>query len=214
MEFTKETRLALLENGKRDLNRIQQHDDSFKEIYMDGVLKEITEIDGREGSYGIFLHSLALSQNQTLALEEKSSEDFIEQEEDMLKYDVAAGILTKNVGIDSKVILSTAPGIEKVPFPRNERIRASTHIINDKMRIVSHGKAEDMLKKCKFVVVNSKPVKISRKINKIINLTLEGMLDRGLDVYALAIKDVNIKKDSKGVYRYSKDYSLVAFMGI
>lgn len=218
MDDTKDDEMILKDKDDILVTNGETIENTFKEIYIDGILKNSKNIDGKEGSYGIFIHSLALTESNDKYLTMPMNEDAGIAEKvingDMLKYSRAANLFTKAVGIDKSIIEATAPKVDEIPFGEKSTIKASTHLINDKMRVVSYGEAVEMLKKCKFVVVNSKPVRITRKIYKTIYYTLEDMLFRGLNVYALAIKDISIKKDVKGYYRYSKDYSLVAFMGI
>lgn len=156
------------------------------------------------------MHSLILSSSQGIRplklLESNPYEDI---------YGDAAESYIESNGFNSRVIMSVVPKISEVDIPGAPEINASAYLMNGKVRVVSRGEAVEVLKRCSFVIINSRIMKVTRKIARSTMQAIEQMLSKGLQVYALAIKDMSLKSDRfKNMDRFQRDYALVALVGI
>lgn len=149
-----------------------------QEVFVDGNVKSGLIISEYVGSYGILMHSLALSS--------KVREEF-SNENDRFK-DVVSEYTRLN-GFDSEFISSTAPKINTIEI--DEDIKTSAHLINRRVRLLSTGSAIKLIKRCSYIILNSKLVKMTRKIARETWFAFEEMIKKGLKVYAIAIKDLN-----------------------
>ena len=112
-----------------------------EEIYLDGKLKKAEDVDEEEKSYGIFMHSLVLSNYAEVMRVNNKRVSLVgdEQEKAIFYY-------TEQKGFDKSLIESIAPKVEELTFEYDDSIKVSTHLINEKMRIVSKGTPEELLK--------------------------------------------------------------------
>ncbi len=154
------------------------------EVYLDGELKKAEVIDEHEKSYGIFMHSVILSNNSTVIKSGKEVEVIGDEQEK------AISLFTLNKGFDKSLFDVIAPKIADVNLENEICLKPSVHLINDKLRVVTKGNAPEVLKKCSYVLIDSKFVKLTRKLMRSINEAYRKMLDEGLRVYAIAIKDL------------------------
>jgi len=202
-------------------NKIQQVDflDALKkntpdklkvgEIYLDGKLKKAEDVDEEEKSYGIFMHSLVLSNYAEVMRVNNNQISLIgdEQEKAIFYY-------AEQKGFDKSLIESIVPKVEELTFEYDDSIRVSTHLINEKMRIVSKGTPEELLKRCSHILLDSRFVKTTRKIYKEVNRVLNDMINRCCIVYALAIKDMYEVSKNVNIDTYVSGMTLVALIGM
>ncbi len=166
-------------------NRTEKRKPTVCEVYLDGELKKAEVIDEHEKSYGIFMHSVILSNNSTVIKSGKEVEVIGDEQEK------AISLFTLNKGFDKSLFDIIAPKIADVNLENEICLKPSVHLINDKLRVVTKGNAPEVLKKCTYVLIDSKFVKLTRRLMRGINEAYRKMLDRGLRVYAIAIKDIS-----------------------
>jgi len=194
---------------------------SVKEVYLDGKLKKAECINDDEKSFGIFMHSLILS-NYVEVMKVNNSQVRVIGDE----YEKAIFNYTASKGFDKMLIESIAPRVEGLNFEcDNENksksksesindIKVSAHIINEKIRIISKGTPDNLLKRCSFILLDSKFVKMTRRIYRDINYVLRDMIKRCVNVYAIAIKDMAKIVESLNYDMYVDDMALVALVGM
>lgn len=182
---------------------------SLNEVYLDGKLKSADLIDEDEKSFGIFMHSLILSNYAEVMMVDNKPVDVIgnDYEKAIYRYTVAKGF-------DKQFIESIAPKVTDLSFGSENNVRVSTHIINDKLRIVSKGTPDELMKKCSYILLDSKFVKITRRIYRGVNDVLKDMLDRCVNVYAIALKDISEISKAMKLEAYVEDMTLVALIGM
>jgi magnesium-transporting ATPase (P-type) len=180
-----------------------------EEIYLDGKLKKAEDVDEKEKSYGIFMHSLVLSNYAEVMRVNNNQVSLVgdEQEKAIFYY-------TEQKGFDKNLIERIAPKVEELTFGYEDNIKVSTHLINEKMRIVSKGTPEELLKRCSHILLDSKFVKATRKVYKEVNRVLNDMINRCCVVYALAIKDMYKVSQNVNVDAYVNGMTLVALIGM
>ncbi|NLP13477.1 MAG: hypothetical protein GX383_03125 [Clostridium sp.] len=180
-----------------------------EEIYLDGKLKKAEDVDEEEKSYGIFMHSLVLSNYAEVMRVNNKRVSLVgdEQEKAIFYY-------TEQKGFDKSLIESIAPKVEELTFEYDDSIKVSTHLINEKMRIVSKGTPEELLKRCSHMLLDSKFVKVTKKLYKEINRVLNDMINRCSIVYALAIKDMYKVSRGVNIDAYVNGMTLVALIGM
>ncbi|HOM02167.1 MAG TPA: hypothetical protein PLH43_04995 [Acetivibrio sp.] len=179
-----------------------------EEIYLDGKLKKAEDVDEEEKSFGIFMHSLVLSNYAEVINVNHKRLDIIHDEKEK-----AIFYYTEEKGFDKSLIESIVPKVEAFSLKGNS-LKVSTHIINEKMRIISRGTPDELMKRCSYILMDSKIVKKTRKIYKEVNGVLNDMIKRCCTVYALAIKDVSKADIITNVDAYVNGMTLVALIGM
>lgn len=182
---------------------------SVSEIYLDGKLKEADLISEDEKSYGIFMHSLILSNYAEVMKINSNKVNVIGNE-----YEKAIFYYTASKGFDKSLIEGIAPKVSELSFEYDHELRVSTHLINDKMRIISKGTPEELLKRCPYILLDSKFVRMTRRFFREVNHVLLGMVGRCQNVYAIAIKDISQISKAINIDTYVDDMTLVALVGI
>lgn len=182
---------------------------AVNEIYLDGKLKKAELIDEDEKSYGIFMHSLVLS-NYAEVMKISGTEEGIVGDE----YEKAIFHYAASKGFNKNFIETIAPKVDELTFEDNDNFKVSAHLINEKTRIVSKGTPEKLLRRCSYILLDSTFVKITRKLYKQLSSVLFEMLIRCKTVYAIAIKDISNTSSSRKVDNHVSDMTLVAFVGL
>ncbi|NMB34078.1 MAG: hypothetical protein GX992_07610 [Clostridium sp.] len=180
-----------------------------EEIYLDGRLKKAEEIDEEEKSFGIFMHSLVLSNYTEVMRVNNKQIDIAESEQEKAIFYYA-----QQKGFDKNLIESIAPKVEELTFEGEDSIKASTHLINEKIRIISKGTPDKLLRRCSYILMDSKIVERTRKLYGEINHILSKMIERCCVVYALAIKDMHKASKDLNLDTYVNGMTLVALIGM
>lgn len=190
-------------------NQTRTSNIAVNEIYLDGKLKKAELIDEDDKSYGIFMHSLILS-NYAEVMKVSNSQVNITGDE----VEKAIFNYTASRGFDKKLIENIAPKVDDLTFECENPIHVTTHLINDKMRIISKGTPQELLRRCTYILSDSKFVKLTRRMLREVNEVLQDMLLRCMSVYAIAIKDLSEIQEVLATDRYVNDMTLVALVGI
>lgn len=179
------------------------------EVYLDGKLIKAEYVDEEEKSFGIFMHSLILSNYAEVIKINNKEVNVIGDEYEKAIFHYAA-----SKGFDKKLIESIAPKVNELTFEYDNNLKVSTHLINEKLRIVSKGTPEELLKRCSHILMDSKFVKVTRKIYKEVNTVLKEMLERCVSVYAIALKDVSSISKVLSKDKYINHMTLVGLVGM
>lgn len=182
---------------------------AVSEIYLDGKLKKAEDIDDRDKSYGIFMHSLILSNYAEMMNVNNPCCGITEQD-----YEHAISHYSASKGFNEQLIASIAPKVDAADLENGDHIGSTAHLINNNVRIVSKGSPNELLKRCSYILVDSRFEKITRKVKRNLNDVLLGMLDRCNAVYALAISDNAELYHVLGNYLHIQDMTLVALVGL
>lgn len=178
-----------------------------EEVYLDGKLQKAEFIDEDEKSFGIFMHSLILSNYVEVMKVNCNQINLIGDE-----YEKAIFYYTASKGFDKDLMESIAPKMDEITY--NKNLRATTHLINEQTRIVSKGTPEELLRRCSYILLDSRFVKVTRRIFREINDVLGDMLKRCINVYAIAIKDVSKASEILSMNVSIDDMTLVALVGM
>lgn len=181
----------------------------ISEIYLDGKVKKAELIDEDEKSYEIFMHSLILS-NYAEVIKVSNGEANIIGDD----IEKAVFSYTSSKGFNKSLIDSIAPKVADISLSEDDSLKASAHAINEKVRIVSKGRPDEILARCSYILRDSRFVKVTRRICREVNYMLLGMLSRCQEVYALAIKDISELSEMLAPDAYVKDMALVALIGM
>jgi magnesium-transporting ATPase (P-type) len=176
------------------------------EVYLDGELKKAEVIDESDKSYGIFMHSVILSNNSQVIKTGNHEVKVIGDEQEK-----AISLFTLNKGFDKSLFDSIAPKIAEVNLENEICLKPSVHLINNKLRIVTKGNTQQLLQRCSYVLIDSKFVKLTRRMLRSINEAYRTMVEEGLKVYAVAIKDL-----ARASELITKEFSLnqMVFVGL
>ena len=178
------------------------------EVYIDGALKKAEVIDDNIKSFGIFMHSLILSNSDKTNGISKYNE-FMKDESEK-----AITLFTLNKGFDKKLFESIAPKVSDFDEDIETEFEPSVHLINEKLRVIAKGNPAELLKRCSYVLIDSKYVKLTRRLIKEINNAFKTMVEGGLKVYALAIKDLSEFSETLKKDIISNEMTFVALVGI
>lgn len=179
---------------------------AVSEVYLDGKLKKAELVD-EDKSFGIFMHSLVLS-NYAEVMKVNDGINIIGDE-----FEKAIFHYAKLKGFDKDLIESIAPKVD-IDIVRDENLKVSAHMINENVRIISKGTPDQLLSRCAYILMDSKFLKITRRVYREVNGILNDMIKRCQGVYAIAIKDMSkIPKSFCGDI-YVNDMTLVALVGV
>lgn len=201
-------KLVTLNEGLKDING-NGIETVIDEIYLDGKLKSAQSIDDSEKSYGIFMHSLILSNFENSIGIDNNEPKLSNNETERA---ISSFIVSK--GFNKGVINSIAPRIAYLAFENENVLKVSTHKINEKLRFVTRGMPELLVRRCSYILAESKFVKLTRRIFREINDVIKNMANRGLSVFALAIKDLSGPPECLDFDIIANDMALVALVGI
>lgn len=187
------------------------------ELFIDGYLINGGMLSGNEKSFGILMHSLSLGSRMNLR-QIASMEDVFRlssgvEPTNFGAFDDAVNAYLRKNGFDSQLIANLTPRISEVEIDENcHSLQAAAYQMNGKIRVVSRGTAQELLKRCTHVIVDSRAVKITRKLAASIMSALYAMQEKGRAVYAVAVKDMRIMTDIGS--NKSNGYTLVAMLGV
>ncbi len=179
----------------------------INEIYLDGKLNRAELIDDREKSFGIFIHSLILSNSDYISGTDIENINSGEIEGAISKFTVSKGF-------DKGLIESVAPKIADLTFENEKDMRVSTHLINGRLRFITRGMPDELLKRCTYVLFESKLVKLTRRIFREVNDAWKNMVNKGLEVFALGIKDFSNLPERLELDIIADNMALVALVGV
>ncbi|MCX7920910.1 MAG: hypothetical protein N3B21_02620 [Clostridia bacterium] len=182
---------------------------SVVDIYIDGKLKKAHLVDDKEKGFGIFMHSLILTNSARII---SNGNEKLLIASDSYEKSIARYILSK--GFNKPLIESLAPKVSELTLNPDKNLKASAYLINESIRLISKGSTEDLLSKCSFTLLDSKFTKLTRKSLFKINNAINIMMNKGLKVYALAVKDIEIFSKMMDIENISNHMSLVALIGI
>ncbi|RCX13550.1 cation transport ATPase-like protein [Anaerobacterium chartisolvens] len=202
-------RNSLIRSQREDLASKSTPVIRVNEVYLDGSLKEASLIDEDQKSFGIFMHSLILSNYAEVIQVNNQQIDVIGDD-----YEKAILSYTESKGFDKKLIESIAPKVAGLSFESEDNLKVSAHLINEKVRILSKGTPEKLLERCSYILMDSKFVKVTRKIFREVNGVLGDMLKRCSNVYAIALKDTSKLSGVLSMDTYVKEMTLVALIGM
>jgi magnesium-transporting ATPase (P-type) len=179
------------------------------EVYLNGELKEAELVSDRSTSYGVFMHTLTLS-NESKIINCTPGKYEVSGSED----EKAMALYSLNRGFNKNLIESLVPRVSECVLDKEAELGSAIYSLNEKYRIVSKASPVELMRHCVYVVTDSGIVKLSRKIVKEINKAFWFMVEKGLKVYALAIKDVTDINDSLEDKSISRDMIFVGMIGI
>lgn len=156
------------------------------EVYIDGNRKSAELVDENVKSYGMFMHSLVLSNtisgDPASALKSSIAKD--ENEMAITRY-------TYGKGFNKKLLDTIAPKMEEIIINPETDLRPSIHHINEKYRVIAKGSPIELIQRCTYVLMDTKCVRLTRRVMNDIQEVFWGMVSKGLKVYALAIRDLS-----------------------
>lgn len=179
------------------------------EVYLDGELKEAEFVNERSTSYGVFMHTLTLCNESKITNYTRGKFEVTGSE-----YEKAIAWYALNRGYNKNLIESVVPRVSECVLDEEASLGSSIYSINEKYRIISKASPVELMRHCIYVLTDAGIVKLSRKIAKEINKAFWFMIEKGLKVYALAIKDITDINDSLEDKSISRDMIFVGMVGI
>ncbi|MCX7923326.1 MAG: hypothetical protein N3B21_15150 [Clostridia bacterium] len=182
---------------------------SVSEVFIDGKLRKAESLDDTEKGFGVFMHSLILT-NSAKIINNGKEKLFLSRD----GYEKAIASYTLSKGFNKNLIENLAPKISELTLDPDKNIKATAHLINESLRLVSRGSPDELIKRCTHILLDSKPTKLTRRLSREINEALTIMFEKGLKVYALAVKDIEKFSEMLDIENVSNGMSLVALVGI
>lgn len=178
------------------------------EVYIDGRRREAELVDENVKSYGMFMHTLVLSS----AYSESGSTG-----ENVALTDVNEKAIIRfaySKGFDKKLIDTIAPKMGEIEISPETDLHPSVHQINEKLRVVAKGSPIELIQRCSYVLKDTQFIKLTRGVLHEIYDTFWAMVDQGLKVYALAIRDFSdgVQTDDRG--KMATDMAFVALVAV
>lgn len=155
------------------------------EVFLDGKLNKAELVDDKAKSFGIFMHSLILSNNSKVVKTGKNEVEISGDENER-----AITLFTLDRGFDKNLIDNIAPKVTDLDNNFGIDLRPSIHSVNNKLRIVAKGNPMELIQKCAYVLMDLKIEHITRKLLSNINAVYNTMISKGQTVYAIVIKDI------------------------
>lgn len=177
-------------------------------VFLDRKLEKAEQIDENGKSFGVFMHSLILSNYTEITITNGKSIELIGNENEK-----AIALFTLNKGFDKNLIDDLAPKVSELQIASDPELKPSVHSINEKYRVVAKGSPVDLMQRCTYVIIDSRVIKLTRKLTREINKAFWTMVAKGLMVYALAIKDLTDFRQ-KNLDEAASDMTFVALVGI
>jgi magnesium-transporting ATPase (P-type) len=181
----------------------------IEKVYLDGKLKEASLINEQDKSFGVFMHSLILSNTVDL---KKYDIEVCKRKEDKLKKAVSAYAGT--MGFDTNLIESIAPKLPGLDINHDNRFSSSVHLINGELRVVIRGAAEYIFRSCTHILMESRFVKVTRKALREAYDTFRYMVAKGFDVYAIALRDLSSLPENYSDNFLRSNLALVSLIGV
>lgn len=181
----------------------------IEKVYLDGGLKDASMVNEQDKSFGVFMHSLILSNTIDL---EKYEIGVCRRKEDKLKKAVSA--YAESMGFDTKLIESIAPKLPGLDINHDNRFSSSVHLINGELRVVIRGAAEYMFRSCTHILIESRFVRVSRKVLREVYDAFKYMAAKGMDVYAVALRDLSSLPENFNDNFLRSNLALVSLIGV
>ncbi|KNY30044.1 hypothetical protein [Pseudobacteroides cellulosolvens] len=178
-------------------------------VYLDGRLKDASMVNEQDKSFGVFMHSLILSNTIDL---EKYEIGVCRRKEDKLKKAVLT--YAESMGFDTKLIESIAPKLPGLDINHDNRFSSSVHLINGELRVVIRGAAEYMFRSCTHILIESRFVRVTRKVLREVYDTFKYMAAKGMDVYAVALRDLSSLPENFNDNFLRSNLALVSLIGV
>jgi len=178
-------------------------------VYLDGRLKDASTVSEQDKSFGVFMHSLILSNTTDL---DKYEIGTARRKEGKLKKAVAT--YADTMGFDSKLIETIAPKLPGLDINHDNKFSSSVHLINGELRVVIRGAAEYILRSCTHILMESRLVRITRKVLQELYSMFRYMSAKGMDVYAIALRDLSILPENYNENIMSSNLALVSLIGV
>jgi len=179
------------------------------DVYLDRKLENAEQIDENGKSFGVFMHSLILSNYTELSITRGNGIGALGNDNEK-----AIALFTLNKGFNKTLIDDLAPKITDFKIDSEPDLVPSIHSINEKFRVVAKGSPVDLMQRCTYVVIDSRVIKLTRKLVREINNAFWTMVAKGLMVYALAIKDLTDYTKEADLQELASDMTFVALVGI
>jgi P-type Ca2+ transporter type 2C len=190
-------------------NLLDKKEQTVCEVYFDGELKEAEFVNEHSASYGIFMHTLALC-NESKITEYAQGKFEVTGSE----YERAIARYVLNRGFNKNLIESFTPKVTRFLPETDIPSNPTTYSINEKYRVISKASPIKLLCRCAYVLTDSGIVKLSRKIVRDINRAVWLMIENGLKVFAMAIKDIADINTNLGDKNIEKEMIFVGMVGI
>lgn len=198
------------ENLKKQWEVVEEPKDGGEvvEVFVGGQVKKAELLSDHSSSFGVFMHSLTLSNEITPASNQYSKGNELSEDEQAISQ------YTQRNGFDKGFLEKIAPRVGNVVSYEKDDIIPAVHRINEKYRMIAKGNPLYILERCTHIFMDTGVYKITRKLARAISEVFWDMVERGLRVYALAIRDTAKLSEVAGARKVSNGMTLVGLVGI
>lgn len=110
-------------------------------------------------------------------------------------------------------IIKENPRIYEIPFDSERKLMSTINEINGEKYILTKGSLDNLLKKCKYIIVDGKKEILSKEKQNEIYLNEYNMASKALRVLGFAYKKINRKIDEKNLLKEENNLIFVGITG-
>ena len=112
-------------------------------------------------------------------------------------------------------IANDCPRIIDVPFDSDRKMMSTVNVINGKTYLLVKGSLDSVMKKCSYMYKDTKKIKLTKEMQRIINEEEANMAENALRVISFAYKELKkTPKNSDEIITEEKDLILVGLTGM
>ncbi len=111
--------------------------------------------------------------------------------------ELALVTLSAKMGMLQKDLKKKYPRIDEFPFDSDRKLMSTVHQIDGKKYIYTKGAPDQLLKACKYYLLDGEVKEITDKFVNVVELANQGLAHNALRVLGFAYKEVNEYKDLK-----------------
>ena len=129
--------------------------------------------------------------------------------------EVAISNFLKNNKIDINQIKKNSNEVIELPFDSNRKLMSKIYEINKKKVIYTKGSLENLIGRCKYILIDGKKEKITKEIKDSYQVIEKELSSKALKVLAFAYKEVKVNYEKEiDYFKEENDLILVGLVGL
>lgn len=109
--------------------------------------------------------------------------------------ELALVTLAAKKGLNQKTSKQLLPRLDEFPFDSDRKLMSTVHSVNDQKQLYTKGAPDQLLKVCKYYLLDGEVKEIDEKFIKVVELANAGMARKALRVLGFAYKDLDTYSD-------------------
>ena len=125
--------------------------------------------------------------------------------------ELALVTLAGKKGIKQKEIKESIPRIDEFPFDSDRKLMSTVHTVSNQKQIYTKGAPDQLLKACKYYLLDGEVIELDDKFRNTIMLANQGMARKALRVLGFAYKELG---EYKELHEEEQDLIFTGLVGI